>query len=522
MASPTETLESTCPPDAEAISASLRSYRGHLSRAINSSARATSEYMDSQDSASLTEKRKNIRKHFERIENLTFALQNIDPNNAPRYDADLVKDEERSDKAIHVISKAMKAIVATSTDSQRNPGRGTPSRRINDSLKPALLPKDASPIEMRHWLESFRSYYASNDMDSLPERQSYFRILLDVDLRTRISAKMDGETNVLGPGGCLQLVEDDFLARYPLLARRLDFLMSAKTIAKPAANARRPLGTSSRRINKSLKPAILPKDASPIETCQWIESFRSEDDDHDAPRSSAILLSSAAISCTSRSAPFLPPTTTPTPPGPNPPPAEAPLPPPALRSSAILDGKHEDDSPPLETLPPASRSAPFLPPTTTPTTSCSAVTILRSSNGDIDAPRSSAILDGGHEDDSPPLETLPPASRSAPFLLPTPTPPGPIPPPAETLPPSTRMNVLIQDGRSDSSFEFLCLADTGSETTLVSEDLVSRHNFANFPNNDISLMAANHSIPPPAETLPPSNTITSGAATTVSADKDAF
>ncbi|CAB4046330.1 Hypothetical predicted protein, partial [Paramuricea clavata] len=64
------------------------------------------------------------------------------------------------------------------------------------------------------------------DSFSLPERQSYFRILLDVDLRTRISAKMDGETNVLGPGGCLQLVEEDFLARYPLFTRRLDFFQS--------------------------------------------------------------------------------------------------------------------------------------------------------------------------------------------------------------------------------------------------------------------------------------------------------
>ncbi|CAB4046075.1 Hypothetical predicted protein, partial [Paramuricea clavata] len=101
MASRMEPFESTCPPNVDSISASLRLYRGHLSRVIKSSAKATSDFMDSQDSASLTEKKDNIRKYFRRIENLTLILQDIDPDNAPKYDADLVFDGERSDEAIH-------------------------------------------------------------------------------------------------------------------------------------------------------------------------------------------------------------------------------------------------------------------------------------------------------------------------------------------------------------------------------------------------------------------------------------
>ncbi|CAB4046265.1 Hypothetical predicted protein, partial [Paramuricea clavata] len=102
MASPNmETIESTCPSNVETISASLRSYRGHLSRTINSSAKATSDFMDSQDSVSLTEKKDDIRRYFKKIENLTVAIQEIDPTNAPKYDADLIKDSDRSDAAIH-------------------------------------------------------------------------------------------------------------------------------------------------------------------------------------------------------------------------------------------------------------------------------------------------------------------------------------------------------------------------------------------------------------------------------------
>ncbi|CAB4045926.1 hypothetical protein COA94_08935, partial, partial [Paramuricea clavata] len=108
-------------------------------------------------------------------------------------------------------------------DVQRN--AGSRSRRINDSLKPAVLSKDASPTELRHWIDSFKAYYSSNDMDdfSKEERRSYFKILLDSDLKTRIMAKMNDTTDVFGEDGCIQLLENDFLGRYPLFSRRLDF-----------------------------------------------------------------------------------------------------------------------------------------------------------------------------------------------------------------------------------------------------------------------------------------------------------
>ncbi|CAB4046332.1 Hypothetical predicted protein, partial [Paramuricea clavata] len=99
------------------------------------------------------------------------------------------------------------------------------SRRINDSLKPAILSKDSSPTELRHWIDAFKAYYSSNDMDEFnrEERVSYFKILLDSDLKTRIMAKMTESTDVFGEDGCLQLLENDFLGRYPLFSRRLDF-----------------------------------------------------------------------------------------------------------------------------------------------------------------------------------------------------------------------------------------------------------------------------------------------------------
>ncbi|CAB4045721.1 Hypothetical predicted protein, partial [Paramuricea clavata] len=228
-----ESSESTCmipqnmsSPTVENTSASLRSYRSHLSRVINSSNKAITDYIDSQDPTSLVERKEDIRKYFRKIESLTLIIQDLDPLNASKYDADLTKDGERSDEVIHALSKAAKTVTMPTADSRRHPG--TFSRRINESLKPAILSKDASPTEMRHWIDAFKSYYSSNDMDSfsVQERQSYFKILLDVDLRTRIMAKMSDDTDVFGNDGCIDLLEKDFLARYPLFSRRLDFFQS--------------------------------------------------------------------------------------------------------------------------------------------------------------------------------------------------------------------------------------------------------------------------------------------------------
>ncbi|CAB4046073.1 Hypothetical predicted protein, partial [Paramuricea clavata] len=210
-------------PTIESLSASLHSYRGHLSRVINSANKSVSEFIDSQDAASIIERKENVKKYFHKIESLTIAIQELDPSNISKYDMDLTKDEERTDDVIHALSKAAKAIASPPADVRRH--AGSKSRRINDSLKPTVLSKDASPTELRHWIDSFKAYYSSNDMDdfSKEERRSYFKILLDSDLKTRIMAKMNDNTDVFGEDGCLQLLENDFLGRYPLFSRRLDF-----------------------------------------------------------------------------------------------------------------------------------------------------------------------------------------------------------------------------------------------------------------------------------------------------------
>ncbi|CAB4045973.1 Hypothetical predicted protein, partial [Paramuricea clavata] len=50
----------------------------------------------------------------------------------------------------------------------------------------------------------------------------------------------------------------------------------------------------------------------------------------------------------------------------------------------------------------------------------------------------------------------------------------------------------IADGYSNNKFVFRCLADTGSERTLISEDLLLKHEFVINPAADPHLVAANN------------------------------
>ncbi|CAB4046046.1 Hypothetical predicted protein, partial [Paramuricea clavata] len=117
-------------------------------------------------------------------------------------------------------------VIAKNENPERNARLPQPAPpKINEALKPAMLSKEATPTEMRNWMEQFESYYTSNQMNrfSIKERQAYLRILIDDDLKARLGAFTTEDTDIFGDGGCLQFLQDDVNSRYPKVTRRLDY-----------------------------------------------------------------------------------------------------------------------------------------------------------------------------------------------------------------------------------------------------------------------------------------------------------
>ncbi|CAB4045969.1 Hypothetical predicted protein, partial [Paramuricea clavata] len=211
----------------DGMSRSIRSYRSHLSRTITTTKRfvtVTKEHGSSSAKDALLSRLEEVQGYFRKIVDLTMAMQQSDNRNLDKYDDDLDVDRARFDE---LSERVMEAIADNPTPQPRINAENEERRpvRINDSLKPSMLSKDASPTELKQWLEQYEAYYESNQMSkmTIKEQHSYFKMLLDSDLRTRMAAQTGPRTNIFGNESLIESLKEDFAMRYPLVTRRLDY-----------------------------------------------------------------------------------------------------------------------------------------------------------------------------------------------------------------------------------------------------------------------------------------------------------
>ena len=163
---------------------------------------------------------------FESIEDVYRQVEAIDPNvdNAATYQASV--DAELARKRT-VTKELMLAI-----NDLKEPKR----IKVDDTLKPFTLTKDSTPMDLTEWTKKLFVFFEANQIFSVSacERQGYFYKCLDTTLSTRIRAVVDKAAPVFdhmctGPAtcfvglACLDFLKKEFLVKYPLYNRRLDF-----------------------------------------------------------------------------------------------------------------------------------------------------------------------------------------------------------------------------------------------------------------------------------------------------------
>ena len=103
-------------------------------------------------------------------------------------------------------------------------------RKIDTALKPERLSIEVTLSEFRAWEQSFKVYYSSNEMGTLPlmEQHGYLTVCLDLKVYQAIQFDISETTPVLDVEGseecsCLKLLANLFLALTPLVIRRYKF-----------------------------------------------------------------------------------------------------------------------------------------------------------------------------------------------------------------------------------------------------------------------------------------------------------
>ena len=105
-------------------------------------------------------------------------------------------------------------------------------------LFPDQVSKSKSPEDFRMWIGAFRRFFDASGLagHNLATQQGYFLQAVDADLRKVIEAKITPTMCIFGPGGCVELLEEEFRVLYPIFSRRLDFFQNNQDPGEDAAD----------------------------------------------------------------------------------------------------------------------------------------------------------------------------------------------------------------------------------------------------------------------------------------------
>ena len=114
-------------------------------------------------------------------------------------------------------------------------------KKTNEGLKPTTLSHEDSPEQLRSWQRMWMSFYATGNLHTLrvEDQQAWLLSVVDKCLAGRFESRMKSDTPIfkdaLDPNvtSCLGIVEEEFLRRYPLAARRHQFFTYTPTKGTP-------------------------------------------------------------------------------------------------------------------------------------------------------------------------------------------------------------------------------------------------------------------------------------------------
>ena len=92
-------------------------------------------------------------------------------------------------------------------------------------LFPELLSKTSMPEEFRLWMSFFKRFYDASRLagHNVAIQQGYLLQAMEVELRKIVEHKITAVMKLFEPGGCLEVLEDEFRIIYPIFSRRVDF-----------------------------------------------------------------------------------------------------------------------------------------------------------------------------------------------------------------------------------------------------------------------------------------------------------
>ena len=163
------------------------------------------------------------------------------------------------DKVLDAIAKKpAQTIVGGGDKATRDAAESSGSlKRVASDFKPFVLSNDHTPVQFREWTKNMETYYVVSKMDELRivDQQVLLNKCIDSYLAGTLASQISDLTPIFPDKtqpyqeSCISIIEQEFLATYPLSARRHQFYTFAG-----------PQGMPARKVHETLRNLMLDAD----------------------------------------------------------------------------------------------------------------------------------------------------------------------------------------------------------------------------------------------------------------------
>lgn len=224
------------------------SLKGWLTRAIDTGTAAAAMADEARPSETLLdtlrELRQKVKDQLEKVLTAVRHIQDLDSQidgaNFDRYEATLLAETARAHDCDIELLRVTAAIEDALRPQQPAPQRAGPAPdnryKPNEALRPSLLLRQHTPVELKVWIQKFEAFFVASRLRLAPiqEQQAYFRACVEESLLARFNDRIQANTAVLpnpnmpGEENCIQFLKEEFRDQHPLVSRRYNFFKDAQ------------------------------------------------------------------------------------------------------------------------------------------------------------------------------------------------------------------------------------------------------------------------------------------------------
>ena len=107
-----------------------------------------------------------------------------------------------------------------------------PQVKIREGLWPERLKMDFTPVEFRKWKSQITTFFEASNLQYAPQKKQYgyLHMCLDANLTNHLNINTTAATPEMSYSeddderNCLVIIEEEFIKRYPITARRHDLI----------------------------------------------------------------------------------------------------------------------------------------------------------------------------------------------------------------------------------------------------------------------------------------------------------